>query len=64
MKLAWLELVFMLVLCVVIILMFGFCFQMSLDNKRSEIRKLEERVLLREDALKKSEQMLEEDTVR
>ncbi len=38
--------------------------QMSLDTKRAEIRKLEERALQREEALKKSEQMLEEDALR
>lgn len=38
--------------------------QMSLDTKRAEIRKLDQRALQREEALKKSEQMLEEDSVR
>jgi len=41
-----------------------FLVQMSLDTKRSEIRKLEERAQQREEALKKSEQMLEEDALR
>lgn len=41
-----------------------FLVQMSLDTKRAEIRKLEERLLQREDALKKSEQMLEDDAVQ
>jgi hypothetical protein len=38
--------------------------QMSLDTKREEIRKLEEKAQLKEEALKKSELMLEEDAVR
>lgn len=37
---------------------------MSLDVKRAEIRKLEERARQREEALKKSEAMLEEDAQR
>eukprot|EP00879_Flechtneria_rotunda_P020078 GHRR01021115.1.p1 GENE.GHRR01021115.1~~GHRR01021115.1.p1 ORF type:complete len:389 (+),score=163.01 GHRR01021115.1:320-1486(+) len=41
-----------------------FLVQMSLDTKRAEIRKLEERARQREEALKKSEAMLEEDAVR
>ena len=41
-----------------------FLVQMSLDTKRAEIRKLEERALQREEALRKSEQMLEEDADR
>ena len=38
-----------------------FLVQMSLDTKRAEIRKLEERAQQREEALRKSEQMLQED---
>lgn len=38
--------------------------KMSLDTKRAEIRKLEERASQREEALKKSEQMLQEDAQR
>ncbi|KDO29383.1 hypothetical protein SPRG_05920 [Saprolegnia parasitica CBS 223.65] len=41
-----------------------FLVQMSLDTKREEIRKLEEKAQLKEEALKKSELMLEEDAVR
>jgi hypothetical protein len=41
-----------------------FLVQMSLDTKREEIRKLEEKAQMKEDALKKSELMLEEDAVR
>ena len=41
-----------------------FLVQMSLDTKRAEIRKLEERAQQREEALRKSEQMLEEDAMR
>ena len=41
-----------------------FLVQMSLDTKRAEIRKLEERAQQREEALKKSEQMLQEDEMR
>ena len=37
---------------------------MSLDVKQAEIRKLEERALRREEALTRSEQMLEEDALR
>ena len=38
-----------------------FLVQMSLDTKREEIRKLEEKAQMKEQALKKSELMLEED---
>ena len=38
--------------------------QMALDTKRAEIRKLEEQASQREEALKKSEALLEEDGVR
>jgi hypothetical protein len=41
-----------------------FLVQMSLDTKREEIRKLDERAMMKEEALKKSEQMLEEDSMR
>jgi len=41
-----------------------FLVQMSLDTKRAEIRKLEELAQQREEALRKSEQMLEEDALR
>ena len=41
-----------------------FLVQMSLDTKRAEIRKLEERALQRKGALRKSEQRLEEDALR
>jgi len=41
-----------------------FLVQMSLDTKREEIRKLEEKAQLKEDALQRSEQMLEEDANR
>ena len=41
-----------------------FLVQMALDTKREEIRKLEERAQLKEEALRKSEQMLEEDAIR
>ena len=41
-----------------------FLVQMSLDTKRAEIRKLEERAQQREEALRKSEQMLDEDAMR
>lgn len=41
-----------------------FLVQMSLDTKREEIRKLEEKAAMKEAALKKSEQMLEEDAIR
>eukprot|EP00877_Chromochloris_zofingiensis_P008558 jgi/Chrzof1/3956/Cz13g14240.t1 len=41
-----------------------FLVQMSLDTKRAEIRKLEERARQRDEALKKSEAMLEDDAVR
>lgn len=40
-----------------------FFVQMSLDTKRAEIRKLEERIFQREEALRKSEEMLEEDSL-
>lgn len=41
-----------------------FLVQMALDTKREEIRKLEEKAQMKEEALKKSEQMLEEDAIR
>eukprot|EP00736_Rhodelphis_marinus_P011866 Rmarinus@m.10502 len=41
-----------------------FLVQMSLDTKRAEIRKLEERAQMRERALRESEHMLEEDAMR
>lgn len=41
-----------------------FLVQMSLDTKREEIRKLEEKAQMKEEALTRSEQMLEEDTMR
>lgn len=41
-----------------------FLVQMSLDTKREEIRKLEEKAQLKEEALRKSELMLEEDAIR
>lgn len=41
-----------------------FLVQMSLDTKRSEIKNLEERARKREEAIKKSEQMLDEDNER
>eukprot|EP00744_Colponema_vietnamica_P003037 GILI01004701.1.p1 GENE.GILI01004701.1~~GILI01004701.1.p1 ORF type:complete len:523 (-),score=155.30 GILI01004701.1:36-1604(-) len=41
-----------------------FLVQMSLDTKREEIRKLEEKAVMKEEALKQSEQMLEEDMMR
>ena len=41
-----------------------FLVQMSLDVKRAEIRKLKTRALRREEALTRSEQMLEEDAAR
>eukprot|EP00941_MAST-03F_sp_MAST-3F-sp1_P005614 g5614.t1 len=41
-----------------------FLVQMSLDTKREEIRKLEEKAELKEEALRKSELMLEEDAIR
>lgn len=41
-----------------------FLVQMALDTKREEIRKLEEKAHLKEEALKKSELMLEEDAIR
>jgi len=41
-----------------------FLVQMSLDTKREEIRKLEHKAHMKEEALKKSELMLEEDAIR
>eukprot|EP01083_Nonionella_stella_P088812 247761_1 len=41
-----------------------FLVQMSLDTKQEEIRKLEVKARMKEDALKKSELMLEEDAIR
>jgi len=41
-----------------------FLVQMSLDTKREEIRKLEEKAQMKEEALRKSELMLEEDSIR
>ena len=41
-----------------------FLVQMSLDTKREEIRKLEEKAQMKEEALRKSELMLEEDAIR
>ena len=41
-----------------------FLVQMSLDTKREEIRKLEEKAQMKEEALRKSECMLEEDAIR
>lgn len=41
-----------------------FLIQMSLDTKRQEIQKLEEKAGMKEDALRKSEMMLEEDAMR
>lgn len=41
-----------------------FLVQMSLDTKREEIRKLEEKAQMKEEALQRSEQMLEEDAMR
>jgi len=41
-----------------------FLVQMSLDTKREEIQKLERKAQLKEEALKKSEVMLEEDAIR
>jgi hypothetical protein len=41
-----------------------FLTQMSLDTKREEIKKLEEKIAMKEDALKKSETLLETDAVR
>jgi len=41
-----------------------FLVQMSLDTKREEIRKLENEARMKEEALRKSEQMLEEDALR
>lgn len=41
-----------------------FLVQMSLDTKKEEIKKLEEKARLREEALSKSEKMLEEDAIR
>lgn len=41
-----------------------FLVQMSLDTKRDEIRKLEEKAQMKEDALRRSENLLEEDAMR
>lgn len=41
-----------------------FLIQMSLDTKRCEIQNLEEKAKMKEEALRKSEQMLEEDAMR
>jgi len=41
-----------------------FLIQMSLDTKKAEIAKLEEKAAMKEEALKKSELMLEEDAMR
>lgn len=41
-----------------------FLVQMSLDTKREEIRKLEEKAQMKEEALYRSEQLLEEDAMR
>jgi hypothetical protein len=41
-----------------------FLVQMALDTKREEIQKLERKAQLKEEALKKSEMMLEEDAIR
>ena len=41
-----------------------FLVQMSLDTKREEIRKLEEKAQMKEEALFRSEQLLEEDAMR
>lgn len=41
-----------------------FLMQMSLDTKKQEILKLEEKAAMKEDALRKSEMMLEEDAMR
>jgi len=41
-----------------------FLIQMSLDTKRAEIAKLEEKAQMKEDALRKSEMMLEQDAMR
>lgn len=41
-----------------------FLLQMSLDTKREEIRKIEDRARLKEEALQRSEQMLEEDSTK
>jgi hypothetical protein len=41
-----------------------FLVQMSLDTKREEIRKLEEKARMKEEALERSEQLLEEDAIR
>lgn len=41
-----------------------FLVQMALDTKRTEIRKLEERALQREEDIKRSEEMLEADALR
>jgi hypothetical protein len=41
-----------------------FLVQMSLDTKREEIRKLEEKAKMKEDSLARAEQLLEEDSMR
>ena len=41
-----------------------FLVQMNLDTKRAEICKLEQRALQRENALKRSEEMIEEDAIK
>ncbi|CAM6092314.1 unnamed protein product [Calypogeia fissa] len=41
-----------------------FLVQMSLDTRRAEIRKLQDRIFQREEALKKSELLLEEDSLQ
>lgn len=41
-----------------------FLIQMSLDTKRQEIQKLEEKAKMKEEALQKAEQMLDEDALR
>ena len=41
-----------------------FLVQMSLDTKKAEIQKLEKRASMREDAVKRSELMLEQDAIR
>ena len=41
-----------------------FLVQMNLDTKRAEICKLEQKALQKEDALKRSEEMLEEDAIK
>jgi hypothetical protein len=41
-----------------------FLIQMSLDTKKQEIKKLEARAHMKEEALRRSEMMLEEDAMR